>query len=164
MISRLNIQSTIEAGNAAKRPIRTLVVEDSPVAMRAMTGVLRFLPAIEIVGMAGDGSEGLAFAEKYRPDLVLADMELPLMNGLILVETLRRDFPAMRLVVVSAHDGFIWQNLSQARGADAFLSKHTLHTEFPRLLERLFPETARLNGINGRTGENGRVFAEVGAA
>ena len=53
MISRLNIQSTIEAGNAAKRPIRTLVVEDSPVAMRAMTGVLRFLPAIEIVGRDG---------------------------------------------------------------------------------------------------------------
>jgi DNA-binding NarL/FixJ family response regulator len=122
--------------------IRTLVVEDSPPAMRALVNLLETDPAIEVLATAADGDAGLDLAGKLQPDLVIADMELPGISGLVMTEMLRKRFPLMRLVVVSAHDGFMWQNLSRTKGADAFLSKHRLHTELLELVELLFPMRA----------------------
>lgn len=107
--------------------------------MRAVVNLLETHPAIEVVGTASDGEAGLDLAGKLQLDLVIADLEMPGLSGLEITETLRRRFPGMRLVVVSAHDGFMWQNLSRMRGADAFLSKHRLHAELLPLIERLFP-------------------------
>ena len=120
--------------------IRTMVVEDSPVAMRALANLLETHPLIECVGMAWDGHEGLKLIEQHEPELVLVDMEMPGLGGLVLVEMLRKRFPLMRLVVVSAHEGYVWQQLSETRGADAFVTKRHLHTEFAELLQRLFPD------------------------
>lgn len=132
--------------------IRTIVVEDSPVAMRALANLLEAHPSIQCVGTAGDGNEGLKLIEQHEPNLVLVDMEMPGLGGLALVEMLRRKFPAMRLVVVSTHEGCVWQQLSQTRGADAFVTKHRLHTEFAELLQRLFPKDAvsRVPVANGK--------------
>lgn len=135
---------------ASGRGIRTIIVEDSPVAMQALANLLETHPFVQCVGSAGDDNEGLKLIEKHQPDLVLVDMEMPGLGGLALVEMLRRKFPGMRLVVVSTHEGFVWQQLSQTRGADAFVTKRRLHTEFPELLQRLFPKPAAL----GLPGEN----------
>jgi len=120
--------------------LRTLVVEDSPVAMRALANLLEMHPLIECVGTARDGHVGLKLVAQHEPDLVLVDMEMPGLGGLVLVEMLRKQFPLMRLVVVSAHEGYVWQQLSETRGADAFVTKRHLHTEFAELLQRLFPD------------------------
>jgi len=124
--------------------VRTLVIEDSPLALRAMVNLLETDPVLDIVGTATDGETGLDLAQKQRPDLVIADLELPGMSGLAITETLRKQFPGMRLVIISVHDGFMWQSLSCMRGADAFLSKHRLHIELLVLIKRLFPHRAAL--------------------
>ena len=119
--------------------IRAMVVEDSPVAMRALANLLEMHSLIKCVGTASDGQEGLKLIEEYEPDLVLVDMEMPGLGGLGLVERLRKQFPAMRLVIVSTHEGHVWQQLSQRHGADAFMAKQRLHDNFAELLRRLFP-------------------------
>ena len=130
-------------GQAELEPrIRTMVVEDSPVAMRALTNLLEMHSPIECVGTALDGQEGLELIERREPDLVLVDMEMPGLSGLDLVAMLRKKFPGMRLVVVSAHEGYVWHQLSQAHGADAFVTKRCLHNAFAELLQRLFPDDA----------------------
>lgn len=118
--------------------IRTVVVEDSSVAREAMANLLETHPLIECVGMGCDGHEGFKLIGQHQPDLVLVDMEMPGLNGLALVEKLRKKFPAMRLVVISTHEGCVWQQLSQTRGADAFVAKRRLHEEFAELVGRLF--------------------------
>jgi len=128
-----------------------MIVEDSPVAMQALTDLLATHPLIECVGMARDGNEGLKLIEQNEPNLVLIDMEMPGLGGLALVEMLRKKFPAMRLVVVSTHEGYLWQQLSQTHGADAFVTKRRLHTEFTELLQRLFPDTAASGTTLART-------------
>ena len=125
-------------------PIRTLIIEDSPQALRAMVNLLETHPAVAIVGTAAEGETGLELAAKLHPDLVIGDMEMPRQSGLAITETLRMRFPAMRLVLVSVHDGFMWQNLCRVKGADAFLNKHRVHSELLALIEKLFPGCARL--------------------
>jgi DNA-binding NarL/FixJ family response regulator len=136
------MKDILERPTEPERLIRTIVVEDSPVAMRALTNLLETHSVIECVGTARDGFEGLKVIEQSEPDLVLVDMEMPGLGGLALVEMLRKKFPAMRLVIVSTHEGYVWQQLSQTRGADAFVTKRRLYTEFAELLQRLFPEAA----------------------
>lgn len=131
--------------------VRTLVIEDSPLALRAMVNLLETDPVLDIVGTATDGETGLDLAQKQRPDLVIADLELPGMSGLAITETLRKQFPWMRLVVISVHDGFMWQNLSCMRGADAFLGKHRLHIELLVLIKRLFPRRSALVTAEGKS-------------
>ncbi|MBE0542394.1 MAG: response regulator transcription factor [Verrucomicrobia bacterium] len=127
---------------ATKTPIRTLVVEDSPTAMRAVANLLELFPAVQLVGMAGNGDEGLQLTAKFQPDLVLMDMELPGMDGLTLTELLHKQFPAMRLVVTSSHEGDGWQRLVAAHGGDAFIPKSRLPAELAGIMARFFPQAA----------------------
>jgi two-component system nitrate/nitrite response regulator NarL len=134
-----------EGGDTAR--IRTLIIEDSPQVRCALINLLETHPAVEIVGTAADGERGLELAAKLRPDLVIGDMELSRHNGLAIAETLRERLPALRLVLVSVHDGLMWHNLGRVNGADAFLSKHRIHLELPALIEKLFPGCARPRAV-----------------
>ena len=125
--------------------IRALVVEDSLVAMQAVSNLLGTHPAIELAGVARNGEQGLKMAELLQPDLVLTDMEMPDMGGLQLTEILRKKYPAMRLVVVSTHEHSLWQQLSRACGADAFVNKHRLSIELEPLIGQLFPVVSPLD-------------------
>ncbi len=135
-----------EAGQspAQQRRIRALVVEDSMTAMQAVANLLRVHPAIELAGVAWNGEQGLKMADLLQPDLVLTDMEMPDMGGLQLTEILRKQYPAMRLVIVSTHENSLWQQLSRASGADAFVNKHRLPNELETLIGQLFPAVSPL--------------------
>lgn len=118
--------------------IRTLLVDDSPVALELLAHYLRTLPEIEVAGTAWNGEQGLSLAQHAKPDLVLADLEMPRVSGLELVAALRKQFPAMRLIIISTHEGNTWEELSHSHGADAFVPKHSVATVLPGLLKRLF--------------------------
>lgn len=115
-------------------------MEDSPAAGRAVANLLELFPAVQLVGVAGNGTEGLQLTGKYQPDLVLMDMEMPGLDGLKLTELLHTQFPAMRLLVTSSHEGDDWQSVVAAHGGDAFVSKSRLPAELGRILARFFPE------------------------
>jgi len=57
--------------------IGTLVVDNSPLALRAICSFLEDLPGVRIVGTTTDGLEALALAAKLQPDLALLDMHMP---------------------------------------------------------------------------------------
>jgi len=119
---------------------RALVVEDSRVSMRAVANLIALHPGVKVVGMALDGNDGLQLARTLVPDVVFADLEMPGKTGLELVEILRREIPTTKLVVISVHDGAVWEKLSLTHGADAFVSKADLAEELPALMQQLFPE------------------------
>jgi DNA-binding NarL/FixJ family response regulator len=61
--------------------IRVLLVDDHPVVRSGLAGLLASEPDIEVVGEAGDGETGVALALDLRPDLVLMDLRMPLLDG-----------------------------------------------------------------------------------
>ncbi len=118
--------------------IRTIVVDDSPNALRAMTSVVARQPNLSFVGAATNGSEALALARSLHPDLVLLDLEMPVMDGIEATACLGRDCPATQVVVVTIHNTPEMRKLCYERGARAFIAKDALNDDLPGVVLRLF--------------------------
>jgi len=83
------------------RPIRVLVVDDSPTMVNTMATLLSQEPRIEIVGRAGDGNRAVSLARLLRPDVITMDLLLPGLDGPGAIAAIMADAPA-RILVVSA--------------------------------------------------------------
>lgn len=83
------------------RPIRVLVVDDSPTMVNTMATLLSQEPRIEIVGRAGDGNRAVSLARLLRPDVITMDLLLPGLDGPGAIAAIMSDAPA-RILVVSA--------------------------------------------------------------
>jgi two-component system LytT family response regulator len=89
------------------KPIRTLIVDDEPLAREGLRVLLEPDPAIELVGECRDGPEAVACIEELEPDLVFLDVEMPEMDGFDVLETLREDaVPLPTIVFVTAYDQY----------------------------------------------------------
>ncbi|MFM8274477.1 MAG: response regulator, partial [Gemmata sp.] len=81
---------------------RVLVVDDSVVIRRAVTEVLSADPEIEVVGTAANGRIALSRMPQANPDLVILDVEMPEMDGLATLATLRKSYPRLPVIMFSA--------------------------------------------------------------
>lgn len=86
-------------------PLRVMVVDDEPLAREGMVELLEGYPGISVVGAHADAVSTLAALPEARPDLLFADIQMPGMNGLELVEALV-DTPLPSVVFVTAHDRY----------------------------------------------------------
>lgn len=68
--------------------IRALIVDDEPLARKALSRLLRFESDIDVVGECGDGERALALARSLRPDLLFLDIRMPERDGFEVVEAL----------------------------------------------------------------------------
>lgn len=124
--------------DALPQPIRTLVVDDSAAALHSICRFLMLHPKIDIVGTANDGCQGLASAHALHPDLVLIDVQMPVMNGIEAATRLRQELPASRIIMVTVHDSPEVRHACRESGADGFIAKEHLAEELPALLEQIF--------------------------
>jgi two-component system chemotaxis response regulator CheB len=106
-----------------KKPIRVLLVEDSPVATLILKRLLDAAPEIEIVGTARTGVEGLELIPKLRPDVICTDLHMPKMDGLEFTREVMANFPRPILVIsssVQAEDTHNVFKLLKAGAVDVF--------------------------------------------
>ena len=78
---------------------------------------------VEVVGEATDGEEAVEMALLYRPDIILTDIRMPFMDGLILMERLRREMPECVFIVLSGYSEFEYVRQAIRQGALAYLLK-----------------------------------------
>jgi two-component system chemotaxis response regulator CheB len=83
-----------------QRP-RVLVVDDSVVVRRLVTKALEAEDEVEVVGVAADGSMALANIERLRPDVVILDVAMPVMDGLQALGAIRQRWPALPVIMFS---------------------------------------------------------------
>jgi DNA-binding NarL/FixJ family response regulator len=121
-----------------KKGIRTIVVDDSPAALRAISSVVARQQNLSFVGAASNGSEALALARSLHPDLVLLDLEMPVMDGIEATSCLGRECPATRVVIVTVHNTPELRKLCYDRGASGFIAKAALKDELPIVVLKLF--------------------------
>ena len=87
--------------------IRTLVVDDEPVARARVLSLLRDEADIEVVGECSTGPQAVSVIEATSPDLVFLDVQMPQMDGFALARSLGQDMPAV--VFVTAYDEYALQ-------------------------------------------------------
>ena len=86
--------------------LRTMIVDDEPLAIERMQVLCAELAQLQVVGTASDGEAALRLADKLRPDLLLLDMTMPGMDGLAVARLLgKRDNPPA-VIFVTAHEDF----------------------------------------------------------
>jgi CheY-like chemotaxis protein len=114
--------------------VRTLVVDDSEVALRTISTMLKFCGRLEIVGTATDGQEAVEKNRELAPELIVMDLQMPRMDGFQSASMIRKECPLTRIVHVTTHDDPTIREASRVSGADHFMSKSHL----PKLFCELF--------------------------
>ncbi len=89
-----------------RNPIRTLIVDDEPLAIERLQILCARMAEVSLVGTATDGAAALRLIEALKPDLVLLDIQMPGMNGIALAQALEGRQPRPALIFVTAFDQF----------------------------------------------------------
>lgn len=114
-------------------PLRTLIVDDEPLARDRVRGLLKGAAGVEIVGECVNGEEALAAIIEQRPDLVFLDVQMPGLTGLEVLRSLPDDVqPAV--IFTTAHDDFALEAF-EVNAAD-YLLKPFKPSRFETALER----------------------------
>jgi DNA-binding NarL/FixJ family response regulator len=122
--------------------IRTLVVDDSPVALRATRDFLASTKRIDVVGNATNGKDALVLAETLDPDLIVLDMHMPGMSGLDVLGVLRQLQARAKVIMVTAYFAFEFEEACAAGGALKLIQKEKLIDEFEGVVREAFPDEA----------------------
>ncbi len=113
---------------------KTLIVDDEPLARKVLREELESLADVEIIGEAEDGPTALAKIARDQPDLVLLDLQMPVMGGLEVIRSLKGGARVPVIVVVTAFDKFALQAFEA--GAIDYLLKPVRHERLAEALER----------------------------
>src|SRR5437764_9405381 len=90
--------------NGARAPVRMLIVDDDDLFAQTVDLIAEMTPRVAVVGRARDGGEALALARELAPDLIVLDIELPVLDGLVVTRRLRGRGFAGPIVCVSGSD------------------------------------------------------------
>lgn len=103
--------------------LQVLIVDDSPQVRQELRTLLTLAGEIEIVGEATDGLEAVRLAEALRPDVVLMDLEMPVMDGYEAARQIKSRWPACRVVALTVHGYEAARQKASQSGVDVFLVK-----------------------------------------
>jgi DNA-binding NarL/FixJ family response regulator len=127
------------------RQIRVLVVDDDPLVRSALGLMLGGLPDLVLVGEARDGAEALVIAERERPEVVLMDIRMPVMNGLDATRAMLLLPRAPSVIVMTTFNADEYVVEAVAAGADGFLVKDTPAQEIVSAIRRVADGEAMLS-------------------
>ena len=106
-----------------------VVVDDDPDYLWLVRVILEMRrERITIVGEAASGEEALAVVLRERPDVVIADLMMPRLNGLDLTRRIKQDRPQTKILLMSAYTEDTYRRIASVSGADGFVNKHLIHT------------------------------------
>jgi len=97
--------------------LRVLVVDDSEVVRRGICRILKSQADIEIVSEASDGAEAVCKVLEHRPDIVLLDITMPVMNGFDAARRIKHEIPSTLILMVSQFDSAPFAKEAIAAGA-----------------------------------------------
>ena len=109
--------------------IRVLAVDDHPIFRQGITSLLADHADLQLVGEASSGLEAVRQFRTHKPDVTLMDLQMPEMNGLDAILTIRGEFPAAKIVILTTYSGDVQVLRALKAGAYAYLLKNTLHKE-----------------------------------
>ena len=123
------------------RPTNALIVDDEA-HVRAYLRLLLKEAGIESVWEAADGAQALVMVGEHRPELVLLDVNLPMMNGLEVLRHLTAEYPHLPVIMVTSQSAMKTVLESAKLGATAYILKHSPRAEALELLREALAQLA----------------------
>jgi DNA-binding NarL/FixJ family response regulator len=105
------------------KPIRVLLADDHNLVRAGIRALLQNVPEVQVVAEAANGRQVLGLVEKTKPDIVLMDIAMPELNGLDATTQLIKEYPKLRIIILSMHatEAFVLEALRA--GASGYLLK-----------------------------------------
>lgn len=110
-------------------PIRVVLADDHTLVRAGIRALLDRMPDVEVVGEAGNGEEAVAQVAATRADVLLADVAMPGLSGLEAADRVRREFPDVRVVMLSMHANEEYVLQAFRAGASGYLLKDAASVE-----------------------------------
>jgi len=119
------------------RTVKIVLADDHPLVRAGIRAELEKLPLARVVAEAGDGRNALKQVKAHQPDVVFIDISMPGLNGLEALFRITKEFPDVRVVVLSMHDNeeYVWQALKA--GAAGYVLKRAATTELQAAVEQV---------------------------
>ena len=114
-----------------------LVVDDDELFLRTLEILVEHEDGARVIGAARNGEVALELAERLRPDVVVMDVDMPVLNGIEATKRILEAGFVRQIVIVSGSDVEAHSNSAHAAGAVAFVSKSRVGDELPAILQAL---------------------------
>ena len=118
--------------------IRVLLVDDHTIVREGVSALLELSPEIEIVGEAANGNEAMEMAREQPVDLVLMDLDMPVMGGLEATRNICKEFPGIKVLVLTQYDHREHVLSILEAGAHGFLNKSAASTELVSAIRAIY--------------------------
>lgn len=128
----------------AEEPIRVLVADDHPIVRAGLCSLVEDHPRMELVAEAETGEQAVSLTIEHRPDVILMDLRMPVMDGVAAIRAIRESLPDARVIVLTTYDGD--EDISQAlrAGARAYLLKDASRAELMEAIEAVHRGETRI--------------------
>ncbi len=105
------------------KQIKLLLVDDQELIRESLAFILNTQEDMEVVGLASNGEEAIQLCEDLQPNIVLMDIEMPIMNGIEATNTIKQKFPETKVVILTTFQEVEYVADALSIGAEGFLLK-----------------------------------------
>ncbi|MCF8019395.1 MAG: response regulator transcription factor [Vallitaleaceae bacterium] len=125
--------------------IKVLIVDDQEIIRESLELMLNSVNNIEVIGTAPDGRDAITFVEKDKPDVILMDIRMPIMNGIESMKVIKANYPNIKVIILTTFDDdeYIFESLKH--GANGFLLKGVSIKILAKSVELVHQEDAMMD-------------------
>jgi DNA-binding NarL/FixJ family response regulator len=109
--------------------MKVIICDDQAIVRDGLMMLLKLEPDISVIGTAEEGASAVEMATRERPDLVLMDLKMPVMNGVEATRQIKARFPEVKVLVLTTYDDDEWVFDAIRAGASGYLLKDTPRDE-----------------------------------
>ena len=136
MSERKASQGATPSPDATAMPLRVIIVDDSEETRKSIQMMMSLVPDSEVVAFGQNGREAIALVREHQPDVALIDVNMPVMDGLTAIQTIRPEYPDLICIVISAEKDPPTLQRAVAVGAQGYLIKPVTAEQLLSVMER----------------------------
>lgn len=119
------------------QPVKLMLADDHTLVRAGIRALLEKMPGVTVVAEANDGREVFDLVRQHEPQVILMDISMPGLNGLEATARVVKDYPKIRVIILSRHDNeeYFWQAIKS--GAAGYLLKKAATAELEAAIHRV---------------------------
>lgn len=117
------------------KKLRIILADDHALVRAGIRALLESIPNVEVSGEAGDGKSAVDLVARTLPDIAILDLAMPQMNGLGVTEVLHREYPQVKVIILSMHRGPEFVMYALRAGAAGYIVKDAAASELETAIQ-----------------------------
>lgn len=126
--------------NMINTHLKILIVDDTEIVLERLFEMIAELESVDSVLKSNSYNQTLEIIKQQAPDVILVDLQLPGKNGIELLKYVKRNYPAVKTVIVTNSASEFYRELCKSLGADYFVDKSTEFEKIPGIIDAISME------------------------